>query len=283
MKLGSFHRAECSNVSMLRKTLLAIVFLFVVLLAFAQKEIHVSGVAGKAFIYADVSPNQAKKVALNEAKTNALRKAGIEESIASYQDLFSSESGEKFDQYFNSAIQTEINGVLKSYEIVNDTMYCVSKSQIVYEVIIDACVIKYDTKPDAQFSASVTGLKTAYMNGDKLSFNLEVTRDCYLTIFNMADSSVSVLFPNNYEERILLKSKQTYEFPFKNGIKYPLRTKSKIESNRLIFVFTKKELPLIKLMKKEDLKMEDIFEFIYSISPDMRYVENVAFTLINNE
>ncbi len=283
MKLGSRHRAECPIVSMLRTSLLAIGFLLVAFVGFSQKEIRVTGVSGKAFIYGDVSPNQAKKVALNEAKTNALRKAGIEESIASYQDLFTSESGDKFDQYFNSAIQTEINGVLTSYDVVSDTVYCVSKTEIVYEVIIDASVIKYNKKPDTQFSASVTGLKTAYMNGDKLSFNVEVTRDCYLTIFNLVDSSVSVLFPNNYEERILLKSKQTYEFPFKNGINYPLRTKSKIESNRLIFVFTKNELPVIKLMKKEDLKMEDIFEFIYSISPDMRYVENFAFTLINNE
>ena len=64
----------------------------------AQKTSKVIEIKGTAFISGDVSPNQAKIQALNDAKINALKAAGIEENINSYQLLFTSEQKKDFSQ-----------------------------------------------------------------------------------------------------------------------------------------------------------------------------------------
>ena len=55
----------------------------------AQKIIDIQESKGIAFISGDTSPNQAKKKALNEAKINALKAAGIGENIKSFELLYS--------------------------------------------------------------------------------------------------------------------------------------------------------------------------------------------------
>ena len=85
----------------------------------AQKIVKVPGIKGTAFISGDVSPNQAKLIALNDAKINAIKAAGIGENIKSYQLLFSSQEKNEFSQFFSSDIQSEIQGAVASYEITN--------------------------------------------------------------------------------------------------------------------------------------------------------------------
>ena len=66
--------------------LLCLAFIF----SQASKEIKVQKVIGEAFIEKDISPNQGRKIALNEAKIEALRQAGIGESVSSQNLVFTS-------------------------------------------------------------------------------------------------------------------------------------------------------------------------------------------------
>ena len=238
----------------------------------AQKIVKVSGVKGIAYITGNISPNEAKALAVNDAKINALKAAGISENIKSYQLLFTSQEKNDYSQFFNSDIQSEIQGAVESFSIVNEATVKKSDFELYMQITIDAVVIKYETKPDVTFDANIEGLKAVYNNHDNLSFSLSTTQNCYLTVFNINDLEATLMFPNAYEKNNSLVAKQSYKFPLGN-VDYELETNLKDkESNRLIFVFTKIEIPFIKMDKDQVTTSEAIFSWIYSMMPDQRKV-----------
>ncbi len=252
--------------------LICLFFLFSLPLS-AQKIVNVSGVKGMAYISGDISPNQAKEIALKEAKINALKAAGIGENIKSYQLLFTSQEKNDYSQFFNSDIQSEIQGAVESFYIVNEATVKKSDFELYVEITIDAAVIKYETKPDITFDANIEDLKAVYNNHDNLSFSLNTSQNCYLTIFNLSDTEAILMFPNAYEKQTSLQANKTYKFPLGN-VDYELETNFKDkESNRLIFVFTKSEIPFIKMDKDQVTTNDAIFSWIFSITPDQRKVE----------
>jgi hypothetical protein len=259
---------------------ISFLFLFVVNTLFASKETPVLSVVGTALVAGDVSPNMARAQALSDAKINALKKAGVGEQISSHQLLFTSEHNNDYSQFFSSDIQSEIQGTVKSYEIQSERLYCKNELEIVCEIIIDAIIIEYDSEADAKFNANIEGLKAIYSNDDTLSFSVKTTLSCYLTIFNITDSEALMMYPNNYEKPFSFKPLISYHFPTRK-INYTLHTDLKeSETNRLIFVFTKTPINFIKMNKDQVItKAEDIFSWIYSISPDQRKVQYLTLSI----
>ena len=261
------------------KYLLFFLLLFTISNLFAQKVSQVSDIKGTSYITGDISPNQAKAQALNDAKLNALKAAGIGEHINSYQLLFTSQQKNDYSQFFSSDIQSEIQGAVQSYEIKSERTYCKSEIEIICEVTIDASVIKYEPKPDVTFNMNIEGVKATYNNDDKLSFTFKATQDGYLTIFDITDKEAFLLYPNAYEKQKVLKGSELYSFPIAK-IDYTLHTDLKQqETNRLIFVYTKTLIPFMKMNKDQVATYENIFSWIYSIMPDQRKVEYLILTI----
>lgn len=256
------------------------ILLFLANVISAQEIIEVRDIKGSALIAGDVSPKEAKLEALNNAKIKALEKAGIEEHIKSNELLFSSQQKNDYSQFFSSDIQSEIQGAVQSFKIKSEKINKKSESELICEVTIDATVVKYKTKPDVSFDAIIDGIKAAYNNNEDLIFALKTTQHCYLTIFNITDNEALLLFPNEYEKQMVLDKSKLYKFPFAK-IDYTLVTNLKeSETNRLIFVFTKTEIPFIKMDKDQNTTTEDIFSWIYSIMPDQRKVEYKTFLIL---
>jgi hypothetical protein len=251
---------------------------FVVLLLwnqsfYCQQIREAKDVVGQALISGDVSPNLAKQQALNEAKVNALKAAGIGEQINSYQLLLTSQQKNDYSQFFSSDIQTEMQGAIQSFVIKNERIFSKNEFEMVCEVTIDAQVIKYDVKPDTGFDAEIEEIKGVYNNDDKLRFALKTTQSCYLTIFDITDKEAFVLFPNAYEKQLTIKPFEYLRFPIA-PIDYTLHTDLKDkETNRLIFVFTKTPIPFIKMDVNQLTTSENIFSWIFSIMPDQRKIE----------
>ena len=254
------------------KYIFFIVLLLCNQLLFSQKQKEVNGVVGSAYISDDVSPNQAKLQALNDAKINALKQAGIGEQVSSYQLLFSSQQKNDYSQFFSSDVQTEIQGAVQSYTIKSERIYCKSEFEIVCEITIDASVIKYDNKADVTFDANIEGIKGVYNNDEKMTFSVKTTQTGYLTIFDITDKEAFVLYPNEYEKQMAINPEKIIKFPIAN-IDYTLHTDLKEkETNRFIFVFTKTPIPFIKMDKNQITASENIFSWIYAIMPDQRKV-----------
>lgn len=240
--------------------------------------IDVKDIVGEALISGNMSPNDAKIEAINNAKIKALQKAGIEENINSYQTLYSNQKNNDFSQFFTSDIQSEMRGAVKKIEIVKEQIIKKSPNELISEVTINAEVIKYNTLPDYTYKSNLEGIKSAYNKNDNLKFEITVTHDSYLQIFNITDTESNLFYPNLYEKSKLIKANTIFKFPNSN-IDYLLNTDKKTEINRLIFVFTKSNIPYISVDKNQITTQENIFSWIYSIPPEVRTIEYKSFIL----
>ena len=250
-----------------------LVLLFCVSIVKAQKIIEITDSKGIAFISGDVSPNQAKKNALNDAKLNALRAAGISESVKSFQTLYENQTNKDYQQFFTNNVQSEMQGNILSYEIINEQTIQKSEIELYVEITINASVVKYETLPDVNFDVDIDGIKAVYNNNDPLEFAIKTSQLSYLTIFNITDTEASVFFPNGYETANRLDPVKEYKFPL-GQVEYGLYTDSQNqEINRFVFVFTKSNIPFIKMDKDQVTTEASIFNWIYSIMPDQRNVE----------
>src|ERR1035437_6565190 len=124
--------------SKIEKTLV-VIFLFATSVCFSQKTVIVKNITGVSYIAGDVSENQARQAAISDAKINALKSAGIEEHISTFQTLYSNQINSDFSQFFSSDIQSEMQGSVKLYTITSEKKQINKESnQIEYIVTIDA-------------------------------------------------------------------------------------------------------------------------------------------------
>ena len=246
----------------------------------AKKTIDVFDITTEVQVVNDISPNQAKKTALNEAKIEALRKAGIGESVSSQELLFKSEINNDFTDFFSSSTQIEIKGAIQSYEITSEKLYCKAQTEeIYYSITINAKVVKYSSSADPAFDAKIEGVNPIYLHNTNLKFSLRSTLDCHLLIFSIGDKETSLLFPSLYEESFEIKALEEYKFPI-SKINYTMFLDSgNMETNRLVFLFTKKKLNYINVKKGGLTSREDLFSFIYSIPPDVRKIEYLTYII----
>ncbi len=240
-------------------------------IVFAQETIKVNGVKGKYFLSNDISPKQAKDLAIIEAKTEALRVAGVGETVSSSKVLITTEGNQKVEQLFNNIATVELSGAITSYKVDTIIEQKNEFNQTYYEAVINAEVIKYKTKPDPSFNIQIEGIDKVYNKGNDLKFECIPHMDGYLKIFQIANNYAGLLYPNEYEKTNLLVKEQQIKFPIKKGLAYTL---DDAESNTLVFVFTKKNIPFTG-----NQTIESITEWIYKISPDERQVQSFSFVV----
>lgn len=243
-----------------------------------QEEKEVKGVKGEGIIVGRVSEAEARKDAINRAKIEALRKAGIAESITSYQMLFKSEVENNFTEFFSSDVQTEIQGAVRFYKIVKEERKS-NEHYFSYEVILDATVVIYDKHPDVEFNVQIGGIKSIYENGEMLSFNIVSTKDTYLHIFSIDDNVASLVYPGQYEEFRMITASNKIRFPY--GADYELyKDGAGPVFNRLVFVFTKEKVHFLDHTgDAQETTSEKIFSWVYGLSPDQRVVQYKTFSI----
>lgn len=277
------------------KNTLIILFLSIVCItnSYSQKTIKVQGVKGECII-SNITPEQAKEQAIQEAKRAALRKAGVSEIVGTSSLLKTSENKEGIKQLFNEISTVEINGEVLSYTVTNENKRINEFNNIVVEVTLDAEVIKYDKKRDLSFDIKVDGIDEQYKNEQVLVFDFIPNEDGYLKIFNMNDSENILIYPysditnkslNDVPER-LFKKNEKVSFPINTNFGNPvtketgyiLSTEKRNEFNHLVFVYTKQNIPFY-----EKINYRNIISWIYSISPDQRVVKYFGFVITNKD
>ena len=261
---------------------LAVIFSLLIISTsiFSQEIKHIKGATGRYSITGEVSEEMAKQKALAEAKENALKMAGVSENINAYNMLFKSEIGSKYEEVFMSDKQSEIRGAVKNIVPQFNKGMDEFKNFFI-EVSIEADVILYKTGPDPSFKVAINGIKQGYQNGEKLTFTVTPTMNCFINIFNIYEKEAALTYPNNYEKQQYLEGGRTYTFPLNPQIDYPLEKSTKEpEKNKLVFVFTKDKMPYINIHGEEqNTSFEDVSSWLFSISPDKRYSQFVSFVI----
>jgi len=248
----------------------------------SQEVVEVKGVTGIGVIVGRISFEDAKREALNQAKIEALRLAGVNEQLQSFEMLFRSEINNDFTEFFSSDIHAELRGAVKHYSLVSTETKTNPQSNLPYiEVTINATVILYSNGPDPAFNVKVEGIKAIYNENEYLTFSIISTKDCYLNIFGISDSYTSLLYPNKWEKFKLIEAGKKVSFPM-GRVDYPLTKGGKSpEITRAVFVFTKEPIGYLNYVDEEEQNTtsEEIFSWIYSIMPDQRNAVYQVFTV----
>lgn len=234
--------------------------------AYGQRQV-VKNVKGVASIV-NISPEEARTRAIEQAKQEALRLAGAEEWVQSFDFLEKREENKKFDEFFHSLTAVQSMGTVVDWKLISEDKKIDEFRNLIYEVVIDATVKLYQTRPDPEFHLLVKGVRRVYRNLDKMNFEISPAKGGYLKIFLLDDArNVSILYPNEHEPAIELVSRQTYKFPQNSRFNYEVYTEKTDETNYLFLVYTKKDIPY-----KGGESFSDFIEYVYTIEPAERFV-----------
>lgn len=250
----------------------------------AQKIVNIKQVKGISIINDNLSYKEAKLEALNDAKINALKQAGVIENINSYQVLMSTQGNKDFSQFFSSGILTDLQGAVSKYVITKDYYYNKkSENELTVEVEISAEVILYDSKADPEFEIKLEGLKGIYLNKENLEFTITPTIDCYLKVFNWNQGDANMIYPNSYESSIKLEKGKKISFPILK-MNYLLKADDNMdEKSKLLFVFTKKELAFININENGSISLDNLFNWLSLIPLDQKKVFSKSILIqVNN-
>jgi hypothetical protein len=252
-------------------------FSFLSLQAQKNKTIKLQDIKGNAIGGIISSPAKVIGDALKNAKLNALMKAGIQEHINIYQNLFKSETPGEYEEVFTSNVFTNIKGVVTSVEITDTIMSFDPKTYTLKaEVLINAKVLKYGSDEDRTFDAWIEGVKSFYKNNEQFEFKIKPTKDCYARVFIIArNQKPYIIFPNEYDKDFKLTANVQHSFPM--NVNITMTTEMTQEPHRLIIVLLKEAIPYTG-----KVAYKPILDWIFNISPERRVVKTNGFSVIKN-
>lgn len=227
---------------------LTTLFLCIISGVFSQ-EISIKNAVGSYYGNENMTLKQIKQNSLNEAKIDALTKAGISENINSYSQLFNSEIDNNYTEMFSKNIINQIKGAVTEVEINDIKLEFSDNNTIKATTTISCKVIKHTDEPDLTFDASISGIKGIYNSNESFSFLLNPTKNAYMIAFvvNANNEKSFVIFPNQYEKSFLLEKNTEYKFPSdKAGIEISIEAETNKDSYKLIVVILKNEIQYTK-------------------------------------
>ena len=140
-----------------------ILFVFALIISFSasgQKQIKVT--AKGSYEARDLTIVEVKAKAVEDAKKNAMVKAGISENVKVSDFLYTFEDDDQFKDIFQSFISTEtgadiiVEGTRELNRDINEF------GNILVEVEIDAVIIKHKKQSDPAFKFIVEGIREYY-------------------------------------------------------------------------------------------------------------------------
>ncbi len=263
--------------------------IFFPLFSFAQKKVTVR--ATGSYVSHDLTPEQTKARAIEEAKRNALLKAGVTETVSFTDYQYQFEDNERFREIFQAISTIETGGEIIVDKILSEEKSFNEFGNMVVTVEIEATVFRYKEKADRKFVFSVEGIDEVYGNGALLQFEFTPAEDGYLKIFNITDEETYLLYPyidnehpyyNDDPDRVF-KKRETVRFPvnpaFSDGYTLEIDTPGKTqEFNILMFVYTKENIPWMG-----EVNFNNMMNWIYSVPPDARVTQQVGFVIKKSE
>ena len=262
------------NLKKVKNIKLVFLFLFLNYNLLAQNSniIKVTGGAGTAYINERITPKEAKEAALKDAQRNALKKAGVSEFLQSSVMLITDSKNEKNSDFLSSEFQSHLEGAILDFQVISSNTIQTKENLLLVSVLIDATIIKYDTKPDLNFDVKLFGIKNVYNNPEKINFSVKTSIDCYLYLFSFIEDEATLVYPNINEKEQLFKKDTTYFFPL-GKVDYILTAdKKRSEKGRLICVFTKSPMKYIQMNEDQITTPESVYSWINSIPLDQKKI-----------
>lgn len=253
--------------------LITIIYLLSASFVSAQQVKKLVDIKGQWVISDDITPMQARENALNQAKVEALRQAGVPELISESNIMYKSEKQLEFKELYESLTSVDIAGEISEFVIIKEDKRVNEFGNLLYEVWINATVSFHKTTKDSGFNIEVKGVRESYYSPDKLIFEIKPWKEGYLTVFILSENEGGLLFPNSLERQEKLVAQKTYNFPKSKSLDYEVSTVKSVEINYLLLLYTKKEVPFLS-----EETPENILRFIANIDPFEKCL--MAYTLL---
>jgi hypothetical protein len=220
---------------------------------------------------ANIKLEEAKRLALENAKADALRQSGLPEEFIVINAGTVSDQINGFVSYSNS----ELSGEIVNYR-VTDEQVLNEGARYFYRVLIEATVKTGKMKRDLEFDAFINGVQTGvYTEGDPLAFTLQPSKDCYVHIFWIdAAGNGAPVYPNPAEPPELLRKGETYAFPRTQRYRTTKETQEATEAISLVFALTKKNIPFTGACT-----FETVQQWITAIPSDERKIKYNAIVI----
>lgn len=218
--------------------------------------------------------HHSRENALNQAKVEALRQAGVPERIFESTLQYRSENLKESNEKFESLVSNDITGEILDFKITKEQKSTNEFNNLICEVWIDATVIIHKNSRDPGFDLDVKKLRENYSSPDKLSFEIQPRKDGYLTIFILSEDGTTRLYPNKLEKREKLIGQKVYDFPRSKALDYEVSTNLDFEINYLVLLYTKQEIPFTK-----EETPENVLRFITSIDPAEKCLKSFAISI----
>jgi len=237
--------------------------------SYAGDVVKVRKAVGRWEVSDDITPKQAEEKALNEAKKEALRMAGVMENVWSVFGQVTSDNGTEFAEAYSSVSMLAISGMVNVTDKTVEDIWDPGIKRNFKVVTIDALVTKDETQEDKAYALEVTGIEPVYRQNEtlKCSFKVHGT-DSYLKFFWFGDDGAALIYPNDYEGNQLFKAGETYSFPVTDAIDLVLEKSDKtkdVERVNIIVVATKKDYPYMS-----NYDYQSILTWIYNLPADQR-------------
>lgn len=243
-------------------------FLMVALAAplHAQKTVKVRNVQGRWQVSDNVTLKEAEERALNEAKKEALRRAGVMENVWSVFGQITQENGTEFEEAYSQMNVLAIGGMVNVTKQKVDEVWDVDTRSLYKVVTIDAEVKKQDDA-DNTYALEVKGVDPLYESGESLHCTLRVFgTDSYLKFFWFDSTGGSLIYPNEYEPDRLLEAGKEYQLPFDARFDYQMvKQQEGSEKVNLMWVVTKENIPFTG-----EVTYQNVLKWIYAIPNSQR-------------
>lgn len=228
---------------------------------------RVRDVQGKCELTRHITLEQAEQKALQDAKTNALRKAGVPEKLWTVTGLINEDDGSEFSQVLSRVTTLEVDGFINIRDVKYDLVEIDGKRYATATIDAD---VKRGGKTDPTFVLDVKDVDGVYSEGEALTFNATVYgHDAYIKIFWFDENGGSIVYPNDYETNRLFLKETAYAFPTNNQLEYVMERKhpeKEYETINLIAVATKENIPFLE----QSITFESLLKWIYAIPADQR-------------
>lgn len=257
--------------------LFVMVFTFQSVAGDGIKKIKIDKASGTGTGDEKTSIDEVRNRAVNEAKIEALKLAGIAENISSYQNLYKTEDKKDYSEIFQSDVLVNIRGCVVDVKIEKEEKGITPEGFLKVSVTISCTVLKFTTEPDLTLDAKVEGVSGAYRNNDKMTLRVLPNIDCYMRIFQVSHElkQSSLLYPNDLHANQLFTKNKEYQFP---NDRYDLimETNLEIEKVNLIIVLIKEDIPYTD----NEVSYEKIYRWINTIPPDKRKIITQGFSIV---
>lgn len=249
------------------KRIITTVFITVLSLLSAQGQVKIVTVRaeGKCEISRFITKEQAEQKALQEAKNEALHKAGVDENVWSVFGLISQNDGQEFHQAYSEMSVLAVGGLVHlTEEPVYTEEYSRSEKRR-YIVCKIHAEVKKGESVDKSFQIKVDGIAPVYKDGEPLKFKISSSQDAFVRVFWFNKAEGSQILPNDYQQKHFVTKGTALSVPSDTD-PYIMAIEKKdkradTELANIMVVATKKDYPFYE----NEVSFQSLLNWIYEI------------------